>query len=428
MNKEAALPRMDLPTPLRNPDNGVAITLRSKTPPPTPDDVSEEGPSSTPSEITPPHTTPPKPPKITTFLQKLSPKKLIVSAYKIFGFIILTAILVGLAAYVSLHLFFLASNKWCAPVILSSTDGRVLQFVSRYARESAGRDALITRKHELESNYAHAVRSVETELRFQEAYKAALEEDLKLRKSELSRFRSLRSSYSKAQQQIEESRDAFRDASKERLKEEYYAGVIDKDHMLAGQNQLAQIAEANLSLETRRVELDTRIKSLHYTSSALASALSTNNKAKRRLSYDALRIRQEFDRSVLAAQKADDDKKVALNAIKMTEKTIGDYDKLLKDMEESPYLRTSDEDLVVAFVPYDNVGSAYPGTPVYTCALGFLWCRSIGKVGKTFDGEIAQKHPMLQRELRGIIVALDLEDPKGAESGVLHLGRKPLWL
>ena len=54
-------------------------------------------------------------------------RKLIVSSYKVAGFVILLGILTGLASYVVMTLFYYGSSSWMAPVILSPGDRRVLE-------------------------------------------------------------------------------------------------------------------------------------------------------------------------------------------------------------------------------------------------------------------------------------------------------------
>ena len=101
---------------------------------------------------------------------------------------------------------------------------------------------------------------------------------------------------------------------------------------------------------------------------------------------------------------------------------------LLKAIEESPYLRAISRNVTVAFVPYENLDNAAPGTPLFGCSLGLLWCHEVGTVREVLEGEVVMKHPIRHTMLRGVMVELKLRDERWARDELLLLGRPPLLL
>jgi hypothetical protein len=78
-------------------------------------------------------------------------------------------------------------------------------------------------------------------------------------------------------------------------------------------------------------------------------------------------------------------------------------------------------------VPYSNAAKANPGTPIYGCSLGILFCRQVGQVEEVLDGEVSDKHPFFNKDLRGLFVRVNFENSKWERTPVLFLGRAPVF-
>jgi hypothetical protein len=366
-------------------------------------------------------------------LDAMTLNKLIVSAYKVMGFAILSTILIGLASYLLINVFYLANRSWIAPTIISPVDERVLQLNGQLAQESSLRDKLMADRLDMMARLNDANRIIATEEAFQHSFALAMEADLADRKAELRKFQGLLGTYNTTQREVLKSNDAFSGMSRGRMQELFGAHVIDQDAFLNGQYQLAQIAGSNLGMAERNVEIDTRVSELKRQVESLALTTQAIGQDKDKvkdasLSYDILRIKHEFDKSVLEAKKAEDSGDGYKQSIVAIDLTLARYDRILKNIQDSPYMKAAEHNLTIAFVPYDNASNVEKGKPIYGCRLGIFWCHKIGTVAELLEGEVLGKHPLHNQEIRGEFVEMQLEDPKWAEESVLHVGHAPLLI
>jgi hypothetical protein len=347
--------------------------------------------------------------------------KLVVSSYKVMGFAILGAILLGLASFIFTNVFYMTNSSWTTPLMLSSTDPRVLQLVSQLSQEKAARDAVATQRLQLQAQLEDAKRIQASEGRFQAAFQDAMLAEAADRGSELAQLQRLIRDVRKTRSDVADTSRDYTAVSKEQIKDEYAAHLIGKDEATRGGYELSQIAGANLALHEKHVEIDARITELQR-------AVSSLRNGKAAASYEVLHMRHEYEQSVLASKKAEGDAEAFDKSIAMLDATIAGYDAQIARIARAPYVMAADRSVTTAFVPYDNAEAAKVGEPVYSCFMGPLFCRNVGKVAEVLDGEVIDKHPLHNRDLRGLLVRLELTDPSAVQHPVLQLHRKPLFL
>jgi len=103
-------------------------------------------------------------------------------------------------------------------------------------------------------------------------------------------------------------------------------------------------------------------------------------------------------------------------------------DGVVHRLEQSPYLRAKNNNVVLAFVPYSNLKNVKLGTKLFACSWGLVMCSRVGKVTATIDGEVENIHPHDETIQRGVMVEIELTTPSAEGNNVLFAGGKPLWL
>jgi uncharacterized coiled-coil protein SlyX len=334
----------------------------------------------------------------------------IVSSYKLLGFTVLTVIVVALVAYLGANVFYWFSSSWVEPTVIEATDERVLQLSAQLASQSNSRDKIA-------ADLADAERVIDMHQQFLDGARAALGEELADRQSELVRLKQLGRNFVSTRAQVRASSAAYTGLQRKRLGAEYRARLIDRESAVTGAMQLSQIAQGNLSLAERQLEIDKRRDDLSRQTETLSAIL--DHRRAGRHSLEMLRVVQEVRRVEVELAKARDLRDVL-------QKSLERFDKIVATIENSPLLRAVAGKDTIAFVPYENLDRATVGAPLYACWLGPLFCRRVGQIAAVLPGEMSYKHPLHNNQLRGQPVQVQLTDKRYAERKVLFAGGRPI--
>jgi hypothetical protein len=337
----------------------------------------------------------------------------VVNAYRLLGFAILTIIVVVLIGYLVTTAFFYMSDSWIVPMAISPTDEKVVSLQSQLSERQTNRDRTAAELDQAE-------RAIAVQQEFQLEFAKAIKSDLDGRKAALRRMYELSSIAASTRSRIKKSNSAYASAQQRRMAEEWRAGLIDRDSMLNGKFQIAQISGSNLQLAERQAEYETRAADLDAQTRSL-EALLTNDGIEGSLSYDVLKIKQEYEASRLETQRA-------IQNRDMLKSTLEREDKLLESLKKSSYLKAIADEAHVAFVPYANLKNVKKGEPVYGCWLTMVFCGKVGTVMEVLPGEVQFKHPTRDKMLRGQMVEMKLDEDADATDDVLFVGGRPLLL
>ncbi len=343
--------------------------------------------------------------------------KFLVSTYRLLGFVILTIIVVILVGYITTTAFFYVSDSWVVPMAVTPTDEKVVSLQTQLAD-------LQTQRDRLDDELMQAERSILVQEEFQEEFAKAIRGDLEGRKAALGRVRALANAAAATRVAIKNQSSAYASASRKKMAQEYEAGLIDRNAMLSGKFQLAQITSSNLSLAERQAEFETRAAELESQTRSLDMILDRASGGEdAALSYEVLTVKQELEQSRLDLARAIESRDTLKDALTR-------QDKMIESFEQSAYLRAVADGASVAFVPYANLGDATKGADLYACKVGMVFCYHVGRILEVLPGEVQFKHPQRDKMLRGKMIELKLDDDdlEASAEDVLFAGGKPLFI
>lgn len=355
--------------------------------------------------------------------------RVLVGAYKLLGFVILTIILLGISAFVGIHSLYVVHRAWLTPAVISPTDPAVLDLRARIADEGWKRHKLDGERVVIEAKLDRARLVAQLEQSFQQGFQSALAGDAVSNRASLTLLAALNQERQNISVELRQIGRALEQSSSEQLERDYDAKLIDKQKLLQGTYQLAQLAQARLDLQEREVELSDKIRRLTRELDAMdAARLGSAEKTGNRMTYEGLLLRREHDRSLAEGVGARGEVQALERSLSDIDSALVYYDDLLETLHAAPLLRATEQQLNLAFVPYENQSSLREGDALYGCRAAVLVCRPIGRIKQYLPGEHRQDHPVYGKELRGQLAELELDEPEWAKTNVLHGGRPPLFL
>ncbi len=338
-------------------------------------------------------------------------QKLVVSTYRLLGFSILTIIVMVLVGYIATTAFYFLNHSWVTPVAISANDEKVVGLQGQLA-------AQLNERERLAAELAQSERSIIAEQTFQMQFAKAIKKDLEGRRMALGRVRDLAKTAAATRAEIRATNGDYSQAQVAKMGSEYEAGLIDRNSMMAGKFQLAQISSANLSLAERQVEFDQRASELAAETESLDALLADKSNSSA-LSYDVLKIARDYDTSKLALAREMGNRERLKSALER-------QDTILAGINQSAYLRAANNGAQVAMVPYSNMKNIEKGTPLYACKLSMVWCHKVGTVRDILAGEVNVKHPNRDAMVRGQMIEMEMTDASAAQDEVLFAGHPPL--
>jgi acyl transferase domain-containing protein len=335
--------------------------------------------------------------------------KSVLTIYRIFAIIVLYAVLAGVLCYAFVMGFYALNKSWAAPVILSASDEKSLDFmqklvVSRQTIEDLRVD-ILRQQTTLSEMAKHRASLLALDPELQTAILREREHD-KLTGPQLATLDKQKQADNR---QTQELLLQIRQMEAQ-IKSDLANGLITKGDAATQLTALNQAEDAYT---------DSRIANVLLTDSVLDK---TTNGTK---ALDAIEKQAEL-RSNIA--QLDVTLSVAEKQLEEDNRQVERLHDAIDIAKQSPYYlnATGGKRLYFAFVPYDNQGNATVGAPIYDCYLNMALCRKVGSIKQIFLGEQVISHPIFKTQIRGLTILMELSHPESAKSQTVFLGRKPL--
>jgi hypothetical protein len=204
------------------------------------------------------------------------------------------------------------------------------------------------------------------------------------------------------------------------------------DHrVIEASTQVADARERSRQLEAEKLELASQLGEVERAVKADEAFLAeVGAQADNPKTPEQWLVHREVEKAKLDRENQAGRREPLQARLDSMAKRIQDQQDLVKRLEQSPYLRAADHDIVLAFVPNQNLTNINEReqTKLYACSWGLLMCHVVGRIKTTLPGEVQDTHPHDESVQRGVMVEIDLTTPSAAKEKVLFAGAKPLWL
>jgi hypothetical protein len=336
--------------------------------------------------------------------------KSVVTIYRIFAIVTLYVVLLGVLSYGFVMGFYALNTSWAAPVILSPTDDKSLDFTEKLVTSRQTLEDLTVDVRRLDGSVEEMNQHRDALLALEPELKAAITREKKHDQAtgptlaELDKQKQADNLKTQAvMAQVKEVEAA--------INKDLAAGLITKGDAAT---QRAALNQAQTSYT------DSKINELLLTDSVLEKT-TTGTKSMDVLDKQAELASEiaQLDIAIGVAQKQIHEETQQINRLKQA----------LATAKQSPYyfIVSGDNSVYFAFVPYDNQSNVSAGTAVYDCYLNMVACKKVGTVKQIFAGEQHATHPIFKTDIRGFLIQMQLDHPESAKSKTVFLNRKPLF-
>jgi hypothetical protein len=336
----------------------------------------------------------------------------LVKSYKFAGFIILSVILVGMGAYLSASAFYLVSRDWVVPAVLTPGNDKVIVAHLSYLDKINEFDKIQSEEVSLTEGLRVAEMSIAAWSEFTNTFSSALDLEEKQSTKKLTAVEGL----VKAIETGKSTEKHFSALSIAQIDKKLKAGMID----LAEHGRLKAVLMKS-NLET--AENDGRMVGLQQQAVNLRKLVQTGKNAD----VDLLLRQKPLIEAQLGLAKEEANKIILTSRLAQLTPVLESYRKVIDTMRENPYVKASTQEIPVAFVSYDNLRGVNHGTAVFSCVLEFIFCQQVGKVSAILEGEVASRHPVSGKDMRGKMIEIDLKSIAFAQKKTLILKRPPFF-
>jgi hypothetical protein len=337
--------------------------------------------------------------------------KVILFLYHACGTLLLYGVLLWTLWFCGKLLFYVSSNSWIVPTVITKEDPSVLDVAQKIITTQQALDALNlevqkdkdsmdemkAHRRQLSLLYPKLVTAIRTET-----------------SANSNNGRRLSTLDVRAVARNEKLSEAVEEANgvAKQIDDDLSVGLITKSDAAVKKEQIAQQSAAVLDNQINEVLLKDQILQKTTTSTQ---------------ALDVLDKRAELGSQIATL---DISLEVAERQLNADNQQIDQLKEALRLVDNTPYAAVLNGGQTFAFVPYSD-GTVEPGTPVFSCNLDFIFCRKVGEITKVFSDEEHEQNPvsipLLSATIRGVVAQIKLQDSSAVKSQTLFLHHAPLF-
>jgi hypothetical protein len=335
--------------------------------------------------------------------------KFVITLYRVFAIAVLYLVLIGILAYAWVMGFYAVNSSWAAPVILSATDEKSLDFREKLVTSQQTIEDLKVDSKKLSDGVAemqkHRAALLALEPQLQAAIVREQNHNLVAGPELATLDKQKLADNAKTQNVLEQLNEV-----ESNIKKDLASGLITQG------DAATQLAAVN---QARDAYTDSKIAEVLLTDSVLDK--TTVGTGSLNVLVKQAELRSEVAQLDVAIN-------VAEKQLSEETRQIDRLHQAIITAKQSPYYLNASggQTLYFAFVAYDNQAYATPGSTIYDCYLNMVFCRRVGSVKQVFSGEEQAIHPIFKTQIRGFLIQMNLDHAESAKSKTVFLGRKPV--
>ncbi|WP_226858289.1 hypothetical protein [Diaphorobacter aerolatus] len=348
-------------------------------------------------------------------------QKIFLQSYRTLAAAILITVLLVASSYFFTIILYSANRTWVAPIILTKASPRVMATGAEAFRARQGLATLQIASESLRREIAVIDEQAIAVGNLMARYDLALREETVANAAFVKSISQLKSS-KMADDYRASTILAASKATEQSIDQELAAGLITKEVAARARAQVVSMESNVTSAKLGTVALSQQIHDLNSGIDTMRGD-AKSSKALESQSRVAT-LKQQ-----LAALEIQRFRNNAELKNKNTE--IQELQAIVDTVEATPYFRIAQDNelsALFAFVPYENESAVAMGKAIYSCWAKVVACARVGTVKWIGSDEEKGFHPIFQRDIRGFLIQLDLENPSAAKEQVLFLGSAPLFL
>ncbi|MFO1034813.1 MAG: hypothetical protein U1E15_12345, partial [Hyphomicrobiales bacterium] len=355
---------------------------------------------------------------------------LISTAYKRMAFIFLACLFTAFLFYGVLIAFFLLSSGWGAPMTLEKGQEMVVKTEKDLTSLRVSLSETEQKYTQVQFDKRTAERDLADARVLVKYASGTIGKEIKTRQGKSGTLAKNAARLTKVRDAL--ARQLNSGSMNEDLEKLYSKRLIDKKSFTAG---ALSVLEASQRLASVEADVDALQAQADESASSIAMLKDLKEALDKGGPITSLSSSSTdlmlLTKQAVDARAAEDLARARMASAALLERDLEASRKVLssqvKQLQSTALARAIDKRIDVIFVPYANLKSFRPGTPLYSCTFTVFLCSQSGFAGDVLPGEVNSVHPFFGKPIRGVFVEAHAVGDLAATREIIHGSRAPFF-